>query len=548
MHVGAGRAGVSSGVGPVGVYSSLGPRRRRGHGRGRAGGGAGRAQAQARSAAARAEKSQRIQGVRSDFQHLLTLHRQRFPPVTPPRAAPAQEPDAAALRRRFEHDALAGIGWFNRAARARARAEAAAAAEAETSRQTERARAEQAAAQRALDAGWRALLGNDPATVLATLAEAFADNEMPSAALDVSGEEAAVAVLIPPLTEAVPEQIPDTTKAGNPTLRRLGKRERNDFYVQVLCGHVLATVRETLAVAPGIDIGARGRAARRGPHRPRHPHAGLRARGPLHPPGTPARGVGERRCRAHRHRGRHRAPPAPRRTRPRRAGPRPDRRARPAGPARRRHLLRGGPVKVLAGLLTAAAVFALAACSAPPPAASATLTSPAGPGTVATVSALRVAPDGPAAGYTRAGFGVAEWPQGPDGCSVRDETLARQLGNLTKRGRCDVTAGTLADPYSGQTVTGPARSDQIDHVVPLALAWRDGAASWTAAQREVFATDPLELQTTTAAENDAKGDKGPEAWMPAMNPCQYAQRYVAIAEKYRLTVTPARAAALTAAC
>ena len=51
----------------------------------------------------------------------------------------------------------------------------------------------------------------------------------------------------------MPEQIPDTTKAGNPTLRRLGKRERNDFYVQVLCGHVLATVRETLAVAPGID-------------------------------------------------------------------------------------------------------------------------------------------------------------------------------------------------------------------------------------------------------------------------------------------------------
>jgi hypothetical protein len=60
-------------------------------------------------------------------------------------------------------------------------------------------------------------------------------------------------VLIPPLLDTVPEQIPDTTKSGNPTLRRLGKRERNDFYVLVLYGHVLATVRETLAVAPGIQ-------------------------------------------------------------------------------------------------------------------------------------------------------------------------------------------------------------------------------------------------------------------------------------------------------
>lgn len=173
--------------------------------------------------------------------------------MTPPQAQAPVEPDGAAVRARFESDALAGIGWFKRAARAQARAQAVAAAEVETARQRDCARAERAAAQQALDAGWRALVSNDPGTVLATLAEAFADNEMPSAAIDVTGDEASVTVLIPSLAEAVPEQIPDTTKSGNPTLRRLGKRERNDFYVLVACGHVLATVRETLAVAPGIQ-------------------------------------------------------------------------------------------------------------------------------------------------------------------------------------------------------------------------------------------------------------------------------------------------------
>jgi hypothetical protein len=159
-------------------------------------------------------------------------------------------------------------------------------------------------------------------------------------------------------------------------------------------------------------------------------------------------------------------------------------------------------------------------------------------------TSLAVAPDGPAAGYSRAQFGAVGWPDGADGCSVRDETLARDLTATTRRGRCDITTGTLADPYSGRTVSGSTRSDEIDHVVPLALAWRSGAARWTAAQRAAFAVDPLELQTTTHAQNDQKGDKGPEAWAPAADPCRYGHAFVAVATKYRLTVSAARQAAL----
>ena len=53
----------------------------------------------------------------------------------------------------------------------------------------------------------------------------------------------------------------------------------------------------------------------------------------------------------------------------------------------------------------------------------------------------------------------------------------------------------------------------IDHVVPLANAWRSGAssASWRKADREAYANDPKVLLSVDDAANQAKGDKGPEA-------------------------------------
>lgn len=192
-------------------------------------------------------------------------------------------------------------------------------------------------------------------------------------------------------------------------------------------------------------------------------------------------------------------------------------------------------------VFAAVAAAALTACSPSLPA-------PSAAASPADVSALRIAPDGSGAGYSRAKFGVATWPDGPDGCNVRDEALARDLMAVTKHGRCDVTAGTLVDPYSGRTVAGKTSGFPIDHVYALELAWKTGAASWSPAQREAFATDSLELQATTTAENEQKSAKPPEQWMPAAGRCAYAQRFTALAVKYRLSVTAARADALRHAC
>ncbi|WP_226358679.1 HNH endonuclease family protein [Pseudonocardia sp. ICBG601] len=164
------------------------------------------------------------------------------------------------------------------------------------------------------------------------------------------------------------------------------------------------------------------------------------------------------------------------------------------------------------------------------------------------LSALRIAPDRHGRDYRREAFGPGWAPAVGPGCDVRDAVLARDLTATTVARGCDVTAGTLQDPYSGQTVTGSSRQIDIDHVVPLALAHRTGAHAWTDQQREVFANDPDNLRATTAAVNRAKSDHGPEHWMPQVDACAYAHDFARVATRYQLTVTAARASALQQAC
>ena len=106
--------------------------------------------------------------------------------------------------------------------------------------------------QAELDQQWARLVSNDPDIVLPTLSEAFEDNDAPAAPIGVQGDEVSIVVLVPN-EEAVPEQLPATTQAGNLTLRKLPKGERSVFYGRLIAGHVLVTLREGFAVAPGIN-------------------------------------------------------------------------------------------------------------------------------------------------------------------------------------------------------------------------------------------------------------------------------------------------------
>ena len=158
------------------------------------------------------------------------------------------------------------------------------------------------------------------------------------------------------------------------------------------------------------------------------------------------------------------------------------------------------------------------------------------------LESLPVAAERPMTGYSRKAVGPAWKDVDGNGCGQRDDVLARDLTDVEKRGRCVVVAGTLYDLYTARNIAftkAQASKVQIDHVVPLAAAWRSGAATWTAGERTAFANDLTNLLAVDGPTNMAKGDSTPEDWMPAnrTSACLYATIYVTVKAKYRLTAT-----------
>lgn len=164
----------------------------------------------------------------------------------------------------------------------------------------------------------------------------------------------------------------------------------------------------------------------------------------------------------------------------------------------------------------------------------------------ADLASLTVAPDGPQDGYSRDKF--KHWIDQGNSCNTREAVLKRDGIGVTTGSDCAPTGGKWISPYDGATWTESADID-IDHVVPLAAAWRTGAAKWTAAQRQAFANDLSgpQLIAVTDNVNQQKGDKSPEAWKPPLTTywCTYAEMWTATKHKYNLTINPAEKTALT---
>jgi hypothetical protein len=129
---------------------------------------------------------------------------------------------------------------------------------------------------------------------------------------------------------------------------------------------------------------------------------------------------------------------------------------------------------------------------------------------------------------------------------VRDSVLKRD-GTQVKLKGCNVVGGVWLSPYDKVTVTDPAKMD-VDHMVPLADAWRSGADKWDDTRRGDFANDLIrpQLRAVTASANRAKGDQDPSQWKPANRNfwCLYAQSWIAVKTYWKLTVTTAEKTAL----
>lgn len=163
-------------------------------------------------------------------------------------------------------------------------------------------------------------------------------------------------------------------------------------------------------------------------------------------------------------------------------------------------------------------------------------------------------------GYDRGRYFGGWASNGCGSATTRDTILARDLKGAVKNPRCQVTSGTLSDPYTGRTIRfrrgrNTSSAVQIDHVVALLDAWESGARDWDQTKRVQYANSPDVLLASDGPANMAKGsgldvngtalyrpqDSGaPDIWMPDNKAyrCDYMAKRAAIKSKWGLTMTP----------
>jgi hypothetical protein len=162
------------------------------------------------------------------------------------------------------------------------------------------------------------------------------------------------------------------------------------------------------------------------------------------------------------------------------------------------------------------------------------------------LASLTVKADGSQTGYSRDKF--PHWIDQGNSCNTREVVLKRDGTNVQTGSDCAATSGSWFSPYDGETWTATSDVD-IDHVVPLADAWRTGASSWTTAQRQAYANDLTDPQLIAVTDNvnQEKGDKSPDQWKPPLTSywCTYAKMWTAVKYKFKLTINSAEKTALT---
>lgn len=138
----------------------------------------------------------------------------------------------------------------------------------------------------------------------------------------------------------------------------------------------------------------------------------------------------------------------------------------------------------------------------------------------------------------------SHWVDNDQDCQdTRAEILIRDSIAPVKFKRnkgCSVSWGKWLDPYTLQTFTKASDID-IDHIIPLAHAHRNGAKNWTKKQKRAFANDPANLLAVEDNANQQKNAQAPHEWMPSNREyhCVYLKKWQQLKRKYSLSATAA---------
>ncbi|MFE6910616.1 HNH endonuclease family protein [Streptomyces erythrochromogenes] len=153
--------------------------------------------------------------------------------------------------------------------------------------------------------------------------------------------------------------------------------------------------------------------------------------------------------------------------------------------------------------------------------------------------------EGSTSGYSRDLF--PHWSTVSGSCNTRETVLKRDGVNVVQDSSCAAVSGSWYSEYDGATWTAASDLD-IDHVVPLAEAWRSGASSWTTSKRQQFANDLTRPQLIAVTDNvnQAKGDLDPGKWLPSRTSyrCTYARMWVNVKQYYGLSMDSGEKTAL----
>ncbi len=199
--------------------------------------------------------------------------------------------------------------------------------------------------------------------------------------------------------------------------------------------------------------------------------------------------------------------------------------------------LRLSAVSALVGVL--AATLTAAPAGATPPG------TPSKSTAQSQLNALTVAAEGSMTGYSRDLF--PHWTTISGSCNTRETVLKRDGSGVVTDSACTSVSGSWYSPYDGATWYAASDVD-IDHVIPLAEAWRSGASSWTTSRRQSFANDLTRPQLIAVTDNvnQAKGDQDPSTWQPPLTGyrCTYSKMWITVKYAWGLTLQSTEKTAL----
>lgn len=248
VHVGSGGLGFSTGAGPVTFFTGASGRRRQSPASGTSKSALKAYQRQV----AEAQRIEQIDNLRRALERLINAHRDTFPKAEPPVLPPVKGVDEVPIRTRIRKIELSKTKFWQFRERKQARLRADVLAQEEISTLLEQRSSERERAQKELDMWWQRLTSNEAETVISALDNAFEDNEIPAVPVNVEGDHLTLVTLAPG-DEDLPQREPTITPAGRLSVKKMTKTNKAKLYITMVCSHALATMREALAVASGIQ-------------------------------------------------------------------------------------------------------------------------------------------------------------------------------------------------------------------------------------------------------------------------------------------------------